>query len=936
MKNILNAKWLFVVNTLPLVLLLGLLYKDYEVLLTILGQEDLSLWQNFLLGLAAIGLSVLFYGTWLSLSKRQVSIFFAPTGLLTTLFYCVSFLHYEQRLYSWSAPRWMLTDNIELYLGTFLMPTVAYCLLVLVVWAQHSEGFAKSIPKLLLSAAVPFCIFSLFFIINTLAINAEMTIDGYFMSFLFAIGYAALMLVPAYFIHRLALKHSVSTLQKSNSMWKIGLIAVLAPCLGLTLNYYLDNAFGNFTSIWFWILAIANGLVLCLPNVENLLGRIFIFALRGVFFPFILYFFLLFLPYTPLGLLCILALGLGVLIFVPSAVFIIQVQLLYSDLIFLVRNFNKSAYLIFFLSVLILPLIITASFWNDRAILHEALDCAFNPNYQKQYNINTHNLERTLEVIRARKGRENAMLFMNKHDVPFINMYYQWLVLDKMSLSDEKIARLESIFLNQGRYNVSNDDFRKDSLVNIKNYEVESEYHAEAKCWRTWLHLNIQCDDTLNLGNQSEYSTRFNLPAGCFINDYYLMVGDRKEKGILSEKKAALWIYNQIVSTRRDPGILYYEGFNQIRFQVFPFSNNEIRKTGIQFLHKEPFVLNIDQSKIFLGDTIKNSPESNFILESKNYIYISKNKKIELDKVILKPRYHFLIDNSNQETLTLNKSIKVLEKFISNKNLNLSEHKISSVDLNCKTVSLDKYKELFLSAQPVPYGFYLEKAIKALQIDHYLKPQTTYPVYVVISPNFASAIMPNNFQDLAFTFLENSHLYYLNHTQPSVFSYPLLQTTLPDTLNDLALPPDVEVLAWPSKNKPQAYFKNNGEAETWFKIQENTPFDDKVLENDLESALELQAQQIQFLCFPHVAEANWLSLVRKSFQTKVLSDLTAYLALETEAQKIMLRRKQEEVLSGKKQLDIADSEQRMSEPEEWLLLVILLSVIVLWWWKTKQ
>jgi hypothetical protein len=57
--------------------------------------------------------------------------------------------------------------------------------------------------------------------------------------------------------------------------------------------------------------------------------------------------------------------------------------------------------------------------------------------------------------------------------------------------------------------------------------------------------------------------------------------------------------------------------------------------------------------------------------------------------------------------------------------------------------------------------------------------------------------------------------------------------------------------------------------------------------------------------------------------------------VENEAQKAMLKKKQEEALSGDKSLDLGEETQRMSEPSL-ILLTILLLLAVGYWEKRKR
>jgi len=74
-------------------------------------------------------------------------------------------------------------------------------------------------------------------------------------------------------------------------------------------------------------------------------------------------------------------------------------------------------------------------------------------------------------------------------------------------------------------------------------------------------------------------------------------------------------------------------------------------------------------------------------------------------------------------------------------------------------------------------------------------------------------------------------------------------------------------------------------------------------------------------------------LVKFSFVSKVMTPVTSYLVVENEAQKAMLKKKQVQVLSGNKSLDLGEDPQRMSEPSL-ILLTILLGLAL--WYREKR
>ncbi|MCG8572786.1 MAG: hypothetical protein MJB14_21855, partial [Spirochaetes bacterium] len=72
----------------------------------------------------------------------------------------------------------------------------------------------------------------------------------------------------------------------------------------------------------------------------------------------------------------------------------------------------------------------------------------------------------------------------------------------------------------------------------------------------------------------------------------------------------------------------------------------------------------------------------------------------------------------------------------------------------------------------------------------------------------------------------------------------------------------------------------------------------------------------------------WFSLFQQSIQLNTLSRVTSFVVLENQAQEIMLKKKQEQVLSAKKTLDASDEIIEMSEPHLFFLLILFLLFIL--------
>ena len=69
MQNLLNPKWLFFVNTLPIVVLFFLFIGEYNIIKSLLDHENIKLWKTFGLTLGFLGILNFCYATLLTIKK---------------------------------------------------------------------------------------------------------------------------------------------------------------------------------------------------------------------------------------------------------------------------------------------------------------------------------------------------------------------------------------------------------------------------------------------------------------------------------------------------------------------------------------------------------------------------------------------------------------------------------------------------------------------------------------------------------------------------------------------------------------------------------------------------------------------------------------------------------------------------------------------------
>ena len=935
MRNLLNPKWLFIINTLPLVVLYFLFFGQFNIIKTLLDENSIQLWKSFGFSLGIIGVLNFVYAVYLTLKQQNVSVWYGLLALLCYIPFIYLYGYHLDKIIPFSIPQWMVSGNIFLYVGTFLMPTLAYSLFILVSHFTPENKEHKAWVNFLIAIGIPIA----GYLFSQIILPLWQRVEGEFYIHTFVVLVIAATLVFLFFLIRgvfiLATKKA-DAWQKYQLAWKIP-IAIALPLIGLSVNngHLFNNfgpsesgIFGDFNSAWFYILAVLNGILICLPNLENKIYRLLLFIGRSVTFAYTFYFFLLFLPFLPLSVIAIIAIGTGFLMLTPLLLFVIHINELSKDFTHLKTLLSKKLIIgVSVLGFLIIPAFITAAYLKDKSVLNETLSYLYSPDYSKQYNIDKTSLQKTLNVIKSHKDHRDSRGGIFGNGIPYLSSYFNWLVMDNLTLSDSKINTIEKIFFGKTSFELRPENIQNDN-VQISNISTNSTYDKTQNAWKSWVDLEI----TNKSGNtwSSEYATTIDLPEGCWISDYYLYVGDIKEPGILAEKKSAMWIFSQIRNENRDPGILYYLTGNKVAFRVFPFSKDEVRKTGIEFLHKEPIKLKIDDNIVELGSQEETIYEK---IETENIVYVSAKQKQSLNSVKRQPYFHFIVDvskNTNNNSTDFTKRIEHLLET----NKQLSENaQISFVNSYVTTTSLNKdWKEQYKN-QTFEGGFYLDRAIRTTLLNAYQDKSKTYPVIVVVTDSIQNAVLDKDFADFGFTFPESNLFFNLDKNgtlkEHSLAKNPI--KGLPEVNRECMF--CETVLEYKLSNNSTAYLPHNSEPSIILKKDIFEVPETEIEEKNWISALTMQGQWNSQILHPEISDKEWLNMVKYSFISKVMTPVTSYLVVENEAQKAMLKKKQEQALSGNKSLDLGEDTQRMSEPSL-ILLTILLGLVI--WFREKR
>ena len=366
------------------------------------------------------------------------------------------------------------------------------------------------------------------------------------------------------------------------------------------------------------------------------------------------------------------------------------------------------------------------------------------------------------------------------------------------------------------------------------------------------------------------------MPAGAWISDYYLYVGDRKDFGLLAEKRAATWIYATIRNIRKDPGILYYLGGNQVRFKVFPFSKDEVRKTGFEIIHKEPFTLEIDGQAKQLGD-----PDHRAVgFENENVLYLTSTEKASLNKTARTPYFHYIVDASNEADVEY--QLNKIDNFIASQSdyTQISKVTFANED-HIVTANAAIAKETWQNINPTldrKSGFFLDRAIKKILFTNYKENTSSYPIILVASDKWQTTIPIVDTRDWAFTIPEGVDYYMLNHAKKLYRHSNEIDSLTPD-INPQSLLKQQLVLEYPLGDGSLRYLPDNDEGSLILKQDKFELPDSDISEKDWTSGLLLQAKHHSHTLHPELINNEWTNIVRQSFRSRVMTPLTSYIAV---------------------------------------------------------
>ncbi|MBK6497642.1 MAG: hypothetical protein IPG00_05535 [Saprospiraceae bacterium] len=140
------------------------------------------------------------------------------------------------------------------------------------------------------------------------------------------------------------------------------------------------------------------------------------------------------------------------------------------------------------MSFLVIPTFITITYLKDKSVLNETLSYLYSPDYSKQYDIDKVSLHKTLNVVKSHKDRRDSRGGIFGNGIPYLSSYFNWLVMDNLTLSDSKINTIEKIFFAENTFELQPENIQNDN-VKISNISTNSTYDKSQNTWKSWVDM---------------------------------------------------------------------------------------------------------------------------------------------------------------------------------------------------------------------------------------------------------------------------------------------------------------------------------------------------------------------------------------------------------------------------------------------------------------
>ena len=359
------------------------------------------------------------------------------------------------------------------------------------------------------------------------------------------------------------------------------------PWGGLALNLHIPFP-SDFANPWPWVLSAVTTLAM-IVETKSSRGGLALWFLKLAMAPFVLYFFLLFVPFLPLAVLAILAMGTGFLILAPTILFRYYTASVFDSWKVLRGAYSKARLIaVAVLGFLVIPLGFVVDVEIERAGLKTLV------RWHTEEDFDTPPAPLPVSKRQAERIVRNANDFADGAEIPFLSAWRSFRVYDGMYMSDSLREELNLRILgkklskneldwnrsrnffgagmfggNAGRRSNRNMSSRWTSRPPRTNdFTATCESKGSGVCL---LKVHAKKDPSAKGWGDQEFIAPFRLPAGTWIEGMRLKMNDGTWKDAkASERKAAEFVYRHITEQRRDPSIITLDTPTSGTLKIFP------------------------------------------------------------------------------------------------------------------------------------------------------------------------------------------------------------------------------------------------------------------------------------------------------------------------------------------------------------------------------
>lgn len=779
---------------------------------------------------------------------------------------------------------------------------------------------------------------------------------------LFVLMVGATVLVLLAFLRTLLLVHlGLKRLPAADTVLAVA-AGLAAPLGGLWLNHYIPFPY-DFQAPSVYVLATVNGLMLLLPPGRTDTQRLATFLLRAATYTFTLYFFVVFLPFLPLALLAMIAFGAGFLILAPTLLFIIHTRRLWEEGRALAASQGVARIAILgTAAVLTLPLGFTGRALLHKLALNQGIEAAFEPDLTTGVaSVDPPTVRHALERLQSLKRG----LYL-----PFLSDAYDWLVFDGMVLPDHKIDRIAQTVLGEplkpatrsrdfdlfsgnsgrrGRVQPWSRQAEPDRRVDVE--AVTAHARTDGDLTRTTVDLTLR-----NRGaDRSEYVGHLRVPDGALVTGYWLTIGTERVQGQLVERKAAQWIYHMIRdTTRRDPGLLVYQTDRDLELRIYPFTAGETRATSIEFTFPRTLhpALAVGDRTVALADAANAAPSSEILRvpagASAEWLIVPPEAAAELPAVVRQPYLHLIVDRSARAA-GAGEAIAAQMRAVHRQFPGFTGYRVSLANFEFRPLTeatatfdeaLAQLEHADASVLPFRGGFCPERAIKGALLREVATNTAAggplaVPLFVVIPAPGSTPLAEGDLAPFA-RHVPDAAAYWVAVTNETLACHPFRETDAAWLLTQ-PLPP---VCVFEAGGRVAACPADLGGAVA---LPRGTGAGPRVYNPTLGVLEAIEARELApgsayaigaeawecyraSLAHPGVGNDPRAELLRLGYASGVLTPSTSYIVLENDAQREMLRRKEQQALGARAAYEF-DEFLESPAPAWWWFLPLLLVLL---------